>query len=86
MVECTDASANPAQSCRWCGGLHGVQCPSVKAIEYHQDGSVKRVEFKSASDYAPWPPNFLIGAQPVYIPPVIPVLKNDPPQPGDFVC
>jgi hypothetical protein len=31
--------------CRFCGGYHSGTCPRVKAIEYHQDGSVKRVEF-----------------------------------------
>jgi len=37
--------------CQWCGLHHGVQCPSVKAIEYFPDGTIKRVEFKGASDY-----------------------------------
>lgn len=36
--------------CRWCGMIHGPRCPSVKAIEYHQDGSVKRVEFTTPAD------------------------------------
>ena len=32
--------------CRWCGNHHGVFCPSVKAIEFYQDGAtIKRVEF-----------------------------------------
>lgn len=31
--------------CRWCGELHGVRCPWVKAITYRVDGTVKRVEF-----------------------------------------
>lgn len=25
--------------------IHGPKCPSVKALEYHPDGTVKRVEF-----------------------------------------
>lgn len=29
--------------CRWCGMIHGPRCPEVKAIEYFQDGTVKRV-------------------------------------------
>ena len=47
--------------CRWCELIHGPICPTVKAIEYYDDGvTVKRVEFKTAADYAipgiaPWP-------------------------------
>lgn len=58
----TDArEAGNAVHCRWCGKYHGTLCPDVKAIEYHPDGTVKRVEFKSVADYfAPVPtlPNF----------------------------
>ena len=33
-------------TCRWCGTYHPhCPCPHVNAIEYHPDGSVKRVEF-----------------------------------------
>lgn len=36
--------------CPYCSGpsqavFHGGTCPLVKAIEYHPDGGVKRVEF-----------------------------------------
>lgn len=31
--------------CKWCGRLHLEVCPRVKAIEYHENGTVKRVEF-----------------------------------------
>jgi hypothetical protein len=40
--------------CPYCGHGHSTVCPMVKAYEYHPDGSVKRVEFKSASDYGPF--------------------------------
>ncbi len=45
--------------CPWCGESHPNQvCLRIKAIEYHPDGSTKRVEFKTASDYVdvkgPW--------------------------------
>ena len=30
----------------------GRTCPTVKAIEFFADGTVKRVEFKTAADYA----------------------------------
>jgi hypothetical protein len=36
--------AMPRQ-CGWCGMIHGPRCPSVKAIDYYSDGTVKRVEF-----------------------------------------
>lgn len=46
--------------CQWCNGMHTGICPLVKAIEYHLDGTIKRLEFKTASDYlAPQsPPNY----------------------------
>ena len=38
--------------CRFCGQSHGMRCPSVKAIEYFEDGvTVKRVEFMTAPDF-----------------------------------
>lgn len=54
-------------ACRWCGMLHtgaGV-CPTVKAIEFFEDGTtIKRVEFKTPADYVipspggpVWPPH-----------------------------
>ncbi|MDE2105621.1 MAG: hypothetical protein KGL39_50810 [Patescibacteria group bacterium] len=33
------------EPCRYCGAVHGLRCPMVKAMEFHPDGSVKRVEF-----------------------------------------
>ena len=36
---------NVQPPCRWCGAFHGARCPSVAAMEFHQDGTVKRVEF-----------------------------------------
>jgi hypothetical protein len=50
--------------CRWCDMEHGPMCPTVKSIEFFNDGeTVKKVEFKTAIDYAipspimpqPWP-------------------------------
>jgi hypothetical protein len=34
--------------CPWCSGIihYGSPCPRVKAIEYHPNGMIKRVEFK----------------------------------------
>lgn len=42
-----------ARECRWCGMIHGPKCPSVKAMEFYSDGSVKRVEFFGPNDYPP---------------------------------
>lgn len=40
-------------NCIHCGaGKHPGICPTIKAIEYHEDGTVKRVEYKCAADYA----------------------------------
>ena len=40
------------QNCRFCGMSHGSRCPSIKAIEYHEDGiTVRRVEFMTPADY-----------------------------------
>lgn len=33
------------RTCSWCSGIHTGKCPLVKAIEYHPNGIVKRVEF-----------------------------------------
>jgi hypothetical protein len=37
-----------AAPCRWCGQIHTQLCPAVRAMEFHPDGSVKRVEFVTA--------------------------------------
>ncbi len=47
-----DALAMPRQ-CGWCGMIHGPRCPSVKAMEFHPDGTVKRVEFFAPNDFPP---------------------------------
>jgi hypothetical protein len=40
--------------CRWCGNLHGGEhCPRVRAIEFFENGTVKRVEFRDEEDEAP---------------------------------
>lgn len=50
-------SKRTAKKCRWCGNEHGALCHDVKAIEYHANGRVRRVEFKTASDYIPMSPS-----------------------------
>jgi hypothetical protein len=44
--------SNVSTACPHCGLYHATTCPLVKAIEYHPNGQVKRVEFKTAMD---WP-------------------------------
>ena len=44
----TTAADYKSETCRYCGLIHtdpGI-CPRVKAIEYHPDGTIKRVEFR----------------------------------------
>lgn len=31
--------------CEHCGLIHDTTCPRIRAIEYHNDGTVKRIEF-----------------------------------------
>lgn len=54
-------TADATPKCIYCGALpHQGVCPTMKAIEYHENGTVKRVEFKAAADYQlPFPqPNW----------------------------
>jgi len=48
--------ATTITECRFCGMSHGLRCPSIKAIEYFDDGiTVKRVEFMTVADFHPTP-------------------------------
>lgn len=47
-------TSDAAPKCQYCGLFrHPGVCPTVKAIEYHPDGTIKRVEFKTPADYGP---------------------------------
>lgn len=48
MISTSTANLN---TCEWCGCIHSGKCPQVKAIQYHKDGTVKRVEFFAPNDY-----------------------------------
>jgi hypothetical protein len=39
----------PFQQCPHCGWWHAGVCARVKAIEYHPDGTVKRVEYHDSA-------------------------------------
>ena len=40
-------------NCPYCGSYHPAKCPLIKSMELNSDGTVKRVEFYSPSDYGP---------------------------------
>lgn len=37
--------AAPVAHCPYCGSGHAGTCPRIKAIEYFENGMIKRVEF-----------------------------------------
>ena len=41
------------EPCEHCGSSHSGQCPRIKAIEYYQNGNIKRIEYKTAADWGP---------------------------------
>lgn len=57
------------KECRYCGMIHGPKCPSIKAIEYHPDGTVKRIEFVTPADYFQNQPLPMPIVPPVWWPP-----------------
>jgi hypothetical protein len=54
-------AAGTSGPCPYCGQHHTGICPMVKAIEYFENGTVKRVEFKTPSDYMPTLPQWVPG-------------------------
>jgi hypothetical protein len=51
---------NDPARCGWCGNYHATKCPLVKALEYHSDGRLARVEFFAPNDY----PQTVIAPEP----------------------
>ncbi len=58
--------------CPHCGMGHSGTCPRIKAIEYHQDGTIKRVEFHAAAPMESipstsplWPPQTTTNPYPL---------------------
>lgn len=47
----TSASTANLSTCQWCGCIHSGKCPQVKAIEYHENGTIKRIEFFGYGDH-----------------------------------
>ena len=61
----TTNTAAPMQSCPHCGLIHHTTCPRIKAIEYHADGSTKRIEFHAPQPViSSLPAPILCGSQP----------------------
>ena len=51
------SSSSSSPKCLHCGLIHETTCPKIKAIEYHENGIIKRVEFFSATEnYIPYTP------------------------------
>ena len=44
-------ATSTTEVCQWCAQHHEGVCHMIKSIEYYQDGSIQRVEFKGAGDY-----------------------------------
>ena len=44
-----DGTLTQMSPCGYCGQWHDNVCPRVKAMEYHPDGTIKRVEFHPTS-------------------------------------
>ncbi len=40
-----------ALRCQWCQGVHFRACPRVRELEYHENGSVRRVRFWPEGEY-----------------------------------
>lgn len=38
-------------ACPYCAASHEGRCPLVKAIEYFENGTIKRVEYVTAADH-----------------------------------
>lgn len=48
-------TADATEPCGYCGMCHTTKCPMVRAIEYFEDGRIKRVEFITPLPIGPLP-------------------------------
>lgn len=48
------------RKCKYCNTEHDAICSLIKAIEYHDNGKEKRIEFFSQKDYMSIVPNYNI--------------------------
>lgn len=40
-----ESSSTVKKPCQFCGTHHYSMCPKIKAIDYFEDGTIKRLEF-----------------------------------------
>lgn len=52
MYRAETADAAARLECEYCGMIHKGVCPKVRSIEYHQDSTIKRVEFFESQNLA----------------------------------
>ena len=45
-MSATAWTVNTNKPCGYCGNYHDGMCPRVEEIEYHNDGTVKRVKLR----------------------------------------
>lgn len=50
LLPTTTSGTLSLKTCQHCGGIHSGQCPRIKAIEYYQNGNVRRVEYHAPTD------------------------------------
>ena len=72
-------TSNAMQGCEYCGlsVTHSGVCPRVKSIEYHANGTVKRVEFHDPNAVHFHPAPIVIREQP-YAPLFQPAVPHEP--------
>lgn len=62
-------TSDAASKCSHCGQPpHPGVCPTIKAIVYFENGAVKRVEYKTAADFAIPPSPYFSALPPPYVP------------------
>ena len=61
----TTSTFDLGKYCEHCGNYHTGTCPRIKAIEYHKNGKIKRVEYHDMSA-ASVP---FVQSKPWYLPP-----------------
>ena len=55
--------------CIHCGNIHQGKCPRIKAIEYYENGGIKRVEYFGDNENLPMLPTYGFP-KPVTYPPI----------------
>lgn len=69
-------------NCAHCGMMHQGQCPRIKAIEYYENGTVKRVEYLTPADSMPPLGGYPAWPAPLANPPFQPLVPTWGGEPG----